>query len=61
MQFGINRPCKGLVTNYGEGGLPNGRGQAREVLPYEKRCAEKDLAILKGGHKMFLGCFYAVA
>ena len=24
---------KGLVTNYGEGGLQNGRGGAREVLP----------------------------
>ena len=27
---------KGLVTNYGEGGLQNGRGEACEVLPLRK-------------------------
>ena len=40
---------KGLVTNYGEGGLQNGRGGASEVLPLRKGGAEKVLAILKGG------------
>ena len=54
---------KGLVTNYGEGGgLQNGRGGAREVLPLRKGGAEKVLAMLKGGgHKKFWGRFYAVA
>ena len=49
------RTVKGLVTNYGEGGggLQNGRGGAREVLPLWKGGAEKVLAILKGGHKKF--------
>ena len=51
---------KGLVTNYREGGLKNGRGGAREVLPQRKGGAEKVLAILKGGHKQFWGSFYAV-
>ena len=53
-----------MVTNYGErgGGLHNGRGGAREVLPLRKGGAEKVLAILKGGgHKKFWGRFYAVA
>ena len=53
--------AKGLVTNYGEGGLQNGRGGAREVLPLQKGGAEKVLAKLKGGHKKFWGSFYAVA
>ena len=52
---------KGLVTNYGEGGLQNVRGGAREVLPLRKGGAEKVLAILKGGHNKFWGRFYAVA
>ena len=52
---------KGVVTNYGEGGLQNGREGAREVLPLRKGGAEKVLAILKGGHKKFWGRFYAVA
>ena len=53
---------KGVVTNYGEGGgVQNGRGGAREVLPLRKGRAEKVLAILKGGHKKFWGRFYAVA
>ena len=53
---------KGLVTNYGEGGLQNGRGGAREVLPLHKGGAEeKVLAMLKGGHKKFWGRFYVVA
>ena len=46
--------CKGLVTNYGEGGLQNGRGGgAREVLPLRKGGAEKVLAMLKGVTKSF--------
>ena len=48
-----------LIT--GRGGLQNGRGGAREVLPLRKGGAEKVLAILKGGHKNFWGRFYAVA
>ena len=52
---------KRLVTNYGEGGLQNGRGGAREVLPLRIGGAEKVLAILKGGHKKFWGSFYMVA
>ena len=36
-------PCKGLVTNYGEGGYKTGGG-AREVLPLQKG---------GGGHKRF--------
>ena len=60
IQFG-----KGLVTNYGEGGggLQNGRGGARVVLPLRKDWggAEKVLAILNGGHKQFWGSFYGVA
>ena len=47
-----------MVTKYGEGGLQNGRGGAREVLPLRKGGAEKVLAILKGGgHKRFWGRF----
>ena len=32
----VPRP-KGLVTNYGRGGLQNGRRGAREVLPLQKK------------------------
>ena len=51
-----------LITGRG-GGLQNGRGGAREVLPLQKGGgAEKVLAMLKGGgHKKFWGSFYAVA
>ena len=48
-----------LIT--GRGGLQNGRGGAREVLPLRKGGAEKVLANLNGGHKKFWGCFYTVA
>ena len=48
---------KGLVTNYGEGGLQNGRGGHVKFYPYEKGGAEKVLAVLKGGHKKFWGSF----
>ena len=41
-----------LVTNYGEGGgLQNGRGGPREVLPLRKGGTEKVLAMLKGDTK----------
>ena len=53
---------KGLVTNYGEGGLQSRRGGgAREVLPLRKGGVEKVLAMLKGGHTKFWGSFDAVA
>ena len=43
---------KGLVTNYGEGGLQNGRWGAVKFYPHKKGGgAEKVLAMLKGGHK----------
>ena len=43
---------KGLVINYGEGGLQNGRGGHVKFYPYEKGGGggtEKVLAMLKGG------------
>ena len=40
-----------LIT--GRGGLQNGRGGAREVLPLRKGGAHKVLAMLKGGTKSF--------
>ena len=54
--------CKGLVTNYGEGGYKTGGG-AREVLPLRKGGggSEKVSAMLKGGHKKFWGSFYDLA
>ena len=39
---------KGLVTNYREGGLQNGRGGTWSFTP-RKGGAEKVLAVLKGG------------
>ena len=48
-------PNKGLVTNYGEGGLQNGRGGHVKFDPYKKG-EEKVLAMLK-----FRGSFYVVA
>ena len=57
----VSEVCKGLVTNYGEGGATKREGGAREVLPLRKGGAEKVLAILKGGHKKFWDRFYAVA
>ena len=47
--------AKELVTNYGEGGLQNGRGGPHEVLPLRKGGggAEKVLAMLKGGTTSF--------
>ena len=41
---------KGLVTNYGEGGLQNGRGGgAREVLPLRKGGRAGTVLAEKGG------------
>ena len=60
--FITNKPSqctKGLVTNYGEGGLQN--GGACEVLPLRKGGTQKVLAMLKGVHKRFWGSFYTVA
>ena len=50
-----------MVTNYGEGGLQNGRGGHVKFYPYENGGAEKVLVILKGGHNKFWGRFYVVA
>ena len=52
--------CKGLVTNYGEGGggYKTGRRRASEVLPLQKGGTEKVLAMLKGrGGGKFFGNF----
>ena len=45
----------GLVTNYGEGGLQNGKGGASEVLPLQKGGEpEKSFSHAEwGGHKKF--------
>ena len=52
---------KGLVTNYGEGGLQNGRGGGYvKFYPYEKG-GGKSSSHAKGGHNKFWGSFYAVA
>ena len=47
--------AKGLVTNYGEGGLQNGRGGGKWSLTPTKGGggAENVLAMLKGGTKSF--------
>ena len=47
--------CKGLVTNYGEGGLQNGRGGAREVLPLQKGGGGKSFSHSEGGSQKVLG------
>ena len=39
----------GLVTNYGEGGLQNGKGGASEVLPLQKRGGRKSFNHAEGG------------
>ena len=53
-----------LITGRG-GGVQNRRVGACEVLPLRKGggggVAENVLAMLKRGHKMFWGSFYAVA
>ena len=62
-RLSIETAAKGLVTNYGDGGLEKREEGAREVLPLRKGGgSEKVLAMLfKGGHKTFWGSFYAVA
>ena len=53
---------EGLVTNYGAGGLHNGRGGGHvKFYHYKKGVQKKFLAVLKGRHKMFWGRFYVVA
>ena len=61
--YGQPLRSKGLVTNYGEGRLENGRGGGMWSFTPTKRGggAEKVLAMLKGGYKKFWGRFYAVA
>ena len=56
--------CKGLVTNYREGGgATKCEGGACEVLPLRKGGGrvEKVQDMLKGGHTKFWGSFYSVA
>ena len=50
-----------LITERGATKREGGGGGMCEVLPLRKGGTEKVLAILKGGHKMFWGSFYAVA
>ena len=53
--------AQGLVTNYGERGLQNGRGGgAPEVLPLRKG-GGKSFSNAEGGHNKFWGSFYMVA
>ena len=53
-------PAKGLVINYGEGGLQNGRG-ACEVLPLRKGGGGQSFSHAEEGAQKFWGSFYAVA
>ena len=46
---------KGLVINYGEGGLQHGRGGAREVLPLRKGGGGKSFSHAEGGAQKVLG------
>ena len=50
---------KGVVTNYGEGGLQTGGGSSK-VLPLRKG-GGKYFSHAEGGHKKFWGSFYTVA
>ena len=45
--------CKGLVTNYREGGLQNGRGACKLLALQKGGGVENVLAMLKGRHKKF--------
>ena len=49
------RPIKGLVTNYGEGGQQNGRGEHVKFYPYGKRAGEKSFSHAEGGAQQVLG------
>ena len=55
------------MHRYRDWSLITGRGATKregghaKFYPYEKGGAEKVLAMLKGGHKMFWGSFYVVA
>ena len=46
--------CKGLVNNYGEGGLQNGRGGHVKFYPY-KRGGRKSFSHAEGGAQKVLG------
>ena len=45
-------------SNYGKGGLQNGRGDHLKFYPYEKGGGRKGFS---QGHKKFWGSFYVVA
>ena len=45
---------EGLVTNYGEGGLQNGRGGHVKFYPYEKGVGGKGLSHSEGGAQKVL-------
>ena len=53
---------KGLVTNYGEGGIQNGRGYVK-FYAYRKGGGGKSFSHAEGagGYNTFWGSFYAVA
>ena len=59
----LNKLAKGLVTNYGEGRLQNGRGRGHvKFYPYEKGGGGREsLSPAEGGHNSFWGSFYTVA
>ena len=44
-----------MVINYGEGGLQNGRGGAREVLPLRKGVGGTSFSHSEGGAQKVLG------
>ena len=46
---------KGLVTNYGEGGLQNGRGGPVKFYPYEKGGGGNSFSRAEGGAQQVLG------
>ena len=51
-----------MVTNYGEGGLRNGRGGNVEFYPYEEGGGGgKSVSHAEGGAQQVLVSFYAVA
>ena len=53
--FGIQ--VKGLVTNYGEGGLQKGRGWHVKFYPFEKGGGGKSFIHAEGGAQKDLGYF----
>ena len=59
----IPGPSQGLVTNYGQGGLQNGRGAGHVKFYHYEKWGGEVLAMLKGGggHTKFWGSFYDLA